>query len=138
MSLSNGKVSSDVCTRHVYPITTCVMTPVSDLVMLFFSFFFSGGREQRCMTSAGGYYYLSFNDSEWKDWRWQFISSHGGEVSILSNNWTWTAKDRKQKGWDLQQIWSAKNIPNEHISKFSKLIILVEEKSPLQDISTTR
>ena len=50
MSPSNGKVSSDVCTRHVYPITTCVMTPVSDLVMLFF---FGRGREQKCMTGAG-------------------------------------------------------------------------------------
>ena len=45
VSLSTGKVSSDVCTRHVYPITTCVMTPVSDLVMLFLFFFRGEGAE---------------------------------------------------------------------------------------------
>ena len=99
MSLSNGKVSSDVCTLHVYPITIFIKTPVSDLIMLFFIyFFFLRGKGAEMYDLCRRYYYLSFNYSEWKDWRWQFISSHGSEVSILSNNWTWTAKDRKQKG----------------------------------------
>ena len=66
MSLSNGKVSSDVHPRRAYLTTTCIMTPVSDLVMLFF--FKGEGTGQRCMTCVGDTYdYLPLNYSEWKD-----------------------------------------------------------------------